>query len=69
MYAGPTEDELALFPARVVALGPDKSADTFTMFKAPQMPDELFEAQYESLRREFGTIRRHFAAPRVSCAR
>ena len=69
MYAGPAEDELALFPTRVVPLGEDTSAYSFTMFKAPGMPDELFESQYESLRREFDNIRRHFAAPRVSCAR
>src|SRR5436309_2610136 len=38
MFAGPTADELALFPTRVVALGPTTSAYTFTMFKAPGMP-------------------------------
>jgi hypothetical protein len=64
MYAGPAEDQLALFPTRVVALGPNQSAYTFTMFKVPGMPDELFESQYESLRREFDNIRRQFAAPR-----
>jgi hypothetical protein len=69
MYAGPAEDELALFPTRVIPLGEDKSAYSFTMFKAPGMPDELFESQYQSLLREFDNIRRHFAAPRVSCAR
>ena len=69
MYAGPTKDELALFPTRVVPLGEDKSAYSFTMFKAPGMPDELFESQYESLCREFDNIRRHFAAPQVRCAR
>ena len=69
MYAGPAEDELALFPTRVIPLGEHTSAYSFTMFKAPGMPDELFESQYESLRREFDNIRRHFAAPRVSCAR
>jgi hypothetical protein len=69
MYAGPNEDELALFPTRVVPLGTDKSAYSFTMFKAPGMPDELFESQYESLRREFDNIRRHFAADHASCAR
>ena len=68
MYAGPAEDELALFPTRVIPLGEDKSAYSFTMFKAPGMPDELFESQYESLRREFDNIRRHFAAPQPSCA-
>jgi hypothetical protein len=69
MLAGPSEDALALFPTRVVALGANKSAYSFTMFKAPGMPDELFESQYESLRREFDNIRARFAAERVSCAR
>jgi len=69
MYAGPTEDELAVFPSRVVPLGEGKSAYSFTMFKAPGMPDELFESQYESLRREFDNIRGRFAADQVSCAR
>ena len=68
MYAGPTEEELALFPTRVVALGEGRSAYSFTMFKAPGMPDELFESQYESLRREFDNIRGRFAANHLSCA-
>jgi hypothetical protein len=62
MYAGPVENELSLFPTRVVALGPERSAFVFTMFKAPGIPDELFESQYESLRREFDNIRDHFSA-------
>ena len=41
---------------------PARSAYVFTMFKAQDMPDELFESQYESLRREFDNIRDHFAA-------
>jgi hypothetical protein len=62
MYAGPVENELSLFPTRVVALGPERSAFVFTMFKAPGIPDELFESQYESLRREFDNITDHFSA-------
>lgn len=62
MYAGPHEDELGLFPTRVVELPDGTSAYTFTMFKAPGMPDELFESQHESLLREFENIRRRFAA-------
>ena len=69
MYTGPSEEELALFPTRVVALGDSKSAYSFTMFKAPGMPDELFESQYESLRREFDNIRARFATDHPSCAR
>ena|SRR5215216_6068850 len=69
MYAGPAEDDLALFPTRVVGLPGGKSAYSFTMFKAPGMPDELFESQYESLRREFDNIRARFAWEHPSCAR
>lgn len=67
MYAGPTKDELALFPTRVVALPDGRSAYSFTMFKAPAMPDDLFESQYESLRREFDNIRARFAVDHPSC--
>lgn len=62
MYAGPSEEELGLFPTRVVALGPSQSAYCFTMFKAPGMQDGLFESQYRSLQREFENIRLRFAA-------
>ena len=64
MLVGPTEDELELFPTRVVALGEGTSAYSFTMFKPAKMPDELFESQYESLRREFETIRERFSGER-----
>jgi hypothetical protein len=61
MYAGPTEEELSLFPTRVVELPGGRSAYSFTMFQAPGMPDELFESQYQSLLREFDNIRREFS--------
>jgi len=67
MYAGPTRDALALFPSRVIALPGGRSAYTFTMFKEPETPDDLFESQYESLRREFDNIRARFAPDRPSC--
>ena len=62
MYAGPTEDQMGVFPTRVVGLPDGASAYTFTMFQAPDMPDELFESQYDSLRREFENLEREFAA-------
>ena len=62
MLAGPSATELAVFPTRVVALGDGRSAFTFTMFQSPEMPDELFESQYASLRREFGNIEARFGA-------
>jgi hypothetical protein len=60
MYAGPSEDELGLFPTRVVSLPGGASAFTFTMFQVPGMPDELFESQYQALLREFENIREKF---------
>jgi hypothetical protein len=68
MFAGPQEEEMALFPTRVVSLG-GRSAYTFTMFKAPEMPDDLFESQHRSLEREFENIRSRFSAPAPTCAK
>jgi hypothetical protein len=62
MLAGPTGDELALFPTRVVPLPGGRSAFTFTMFQGPEMPDELFESQYASLRRELENIEARFGS-------
>jgi len=61
MLAGPSKDELAVFPTRAVELPGGGTAYTFTMFQGPGMPDELFESQYESLRREFDNIRAVFS--------
>ena len=58
MFAGPTKDEMAVFPSRCVALSDGRTAYSFTMFQAPDMPDELFDAQHASLRREFANIER-----------
>ena len=60
MYAGPTKDQMAVFPTRVVALPDGRSAYTFTMFQAPDMPDELFDSQFASLKREFRNIEARF---------
>ena len=62
MFAGPTKDQMAIFPTRVVALPDGRSAFSFTMFQGPDMPDELFESQHESLKREFTNIQAAFAA-------
>ena len=61
MYAGPTKDEMAVFPTRAVALPDRRTVYSFTMFQGPGMPDELFEAQHASLQREFANIERRFA--------
>jgi hypothetical protein len=56
MFAGPTKQELAIFPTRAVPLPDGRTAYSFTMFQGPDMPDELFEAQHASLQREFANI-------------
>jgi hypothetical protein len=61
MFAGPTKDTMSVFPTRAVALPDGRTAYSFTMFQAPGMPDDLFEAQYASLRREFENIERILA--------
>ena len=41
---------MTVFPTCAVALAESLTAYSFTMFQGPEMPDELFEGQYESLR-------------------
>jgi hypothetical protein len=60
---------MAVFPTRVVALSARTSAYSFTMFKAPEADDDLFEAQYPSLQREFENIRARFSPDEPNCAR
>jgi len=62
MFAGPAKDQMAIFPTRAVALPDGRTAYTFTMFQAPGMPDELFESQHASLRREFVNLERLLSA-------
>jgi hypothetical protein len=62
MYAGPKPERMALFPTRVVELPGRGTAYTFTMFQAPDMPDELFASQHASLQREFRNIEAVFSA-------
>lgn len=62
MYAGPTKEQMGVFPTRVVALPEGRTAYSFTMFQGPEMPDELFESQHASLQREFANIERRFAS-------
>ena len=62
MFAGPSKDRMAIFPTRAVALPDGNTAFSFTMFQGPDMPDELFESQHQSLKREFTNIEAAFAA-------
>ena len=56
MFAGPSKEQMAIFPTRVIERPGGGCAYSFTMFQAPDMPDELFESQHASLRREFRNI-------------
>jgi hypothetical protein len=68
MYVGPNEEQMAVFPTRVVPLSGGRSAYTFTMFKAPEADEDLFEVQYRSLQREFGNTRARFSPGEPDCA-
>jgi hypothetical protein len=61
MFAGPTKEQMAIFPTRAVPLPGGHTAFSFTMFQGPDMPDETFEAQHQSLKREFTNIEAAFA--------
>jgi hypothetical protein len=61
MFVGPTKDQMAVFPTRAIALPDGRTAYSFTMFQGPEMSDELFDAQYQSLKREFANIERLFS--------
>jgi len=61
MFAGPTKRLMAIFPARAVPLPDGRTAFSFTMFRAPDVRDELFESEHQSLKREFGNIEAAFA--------
>ena len=60
MYAGPSKETMAVFPTRTGSLPDGRTAFSFTMFQGPDMPDEVFESQHESLKREFANIERRF---------
>jgi hypothetical protein len=50
-------------PAALLCFGETdrRTAYSFTMFQAPEMSDEPFDAQHQSLKREFANIERVFS--------
>ena len=62
MLAGPSEDELARFPTRVVELPGNSSLFTFTMVQGPGMSDALFAEQHASLVRELENVAARFSS-------
>jgi hypothetical protein len=61
MFAGPTEEQMGMFPTRVVLLQERLTAYIFTMFQGPGMSESSFNQQAASLRREFDNIEKHFS--------
>ncbi len=57
-FTGPTEDALGILPLRVLALPGGGSVTTFTMFQSPNMDEENFNAQFQSLLKEMENIKR-----------
>jgi len=57
MWGGPTEEEMAYYPSRVLSLGDGQSAYVVTNFQWPGVPDEVFESQCATLPEEFDNIR------------
>ena len=59
MFGGPTEGEMAYWPARVVERPDHGSLLIFTAFQYPGMTDEGFAQQCVGLEQEFEHIRQH----------
>ncbi len=57
MYGGPSEEAMAHWPTRVVALSDDTSIFIFTALQYPGVSDEAFAAQCAGLEAEFPHIR------------
>ncbi len=61
MFAGPTLDQMGIFPCRVIAMPGGPTAVSFTFFQPPNMPDEIYERQYKSLLIEMEGLKKRFA--------
>lgn len=59
MYGGPTEDQMAYWPARVVERPGHGSLFVFTAMQYPNVSDADFAAQCEGLKREFVHIKKY----------
>ena len=62
MMAGPNEDQLTTFPARVISLKEGFSIFLFTMFQPEGMKNEKFDAQYRSFLIEADNLQRIFGS-------
>jgi hypothetical protein len=58
MWAGPTQDQMDVFPVRVIGRPDGTTVTTMTLFQTPDVSDEVFAMQVESLTRETGQLKR-----------
>jgi hypothetical protein len=49
MWGGPSPEEMALFPVRVIEAPDGSTLVSFTFMQSPGLPDEVYERQYRSL--------------------
>lgn len=60
MFAGPTLEQMGIFPCRVIAMPGGVTAISLTFFQPPDMPDEVYERQYKSLLIEMDGLKKRF---------
>lgn len=61
MFAGPIDNQMSIFPARVLDMpGGGASVVLFTMFQTQGLADEQFDVQYEQLKKELQNIKTEF---------
>jgi len=61
MFLGPSEDHMAIFPSRVIALPGELTAYLFTLFQDPHSSDEQFQQGFDSLEKELGNIKKELS--------
>lgn len=61
MFAGPTLEQMGIFPTRVISLPGGQTAVSFTFFQPPDMPAEIYERQYKSLLIEMNGLKKRFS--------
>ncbi len=62
MFAGPTRDQMGIFPCRVITMPGGTTALSFTFFQPPDMPVEVYERQYKSLLMEMDGLKKRFGS-------
>ncbi len=70
MCSGLDESDMALFPVRVIAMPNGRTLVSFTFFQPPDLPDDIFARQHESLKKELAELESVIVghAPRRSSA-